>query len=127
MIDHAGLSVSNFERAKNFYTQALAPLGGSFLLLVEAEQTNGIKVGGFGIKTPTFWIDESGPQQPPLHFAFKAKTRAEVDAFYTKAIEAGGVDNGAPGVRPHNHEHYYGAFVLDPDGNNIEAVCHKAE
>lgn len=127
MIDHAGLSVSDFERAKKFYADALAPLGGSFLFMVPPELTGGTKVGGFGIETPTFWIDESGAQNPKLHFAFKAASRAAVDAFHVEAIKSGGINNGAPGLRPHYHENYYGAFVLDPDGNNIEAVCHKPE
>ncbi|MEL7273929.1 MAG: VOC family protein [Pseudomonadota bacterium] len=127
MIDHSGISVADFETSKAFYEQALAPLGASFLHMVPPEYTNGVKVGGFGIDTPCFWIDEGAAQKPPLHFAFKAENRAAVDAFYEAAMAAGGTDNGPPGLRPHYHEHYYGAFVLDPDGNNIEAVCHKPE
>ncbi|MEL6503866.1 MAG: VOC family protein [Pseudomonadota bacterium] len=127
MIDHSGISVSDFETSRTFYEKALAPLGASFLHMVPPEYTNGVKVGGFGIETPCFWIDEGEAQKPPLHFAFKAENRAAVDAFYEAAMAAGGTDNGPPGLRPHYHEHYYGAFVLDPDGNNIEAVCHKPE
>lgn len=127
MIDHSGISVSDFEMAKAFYEKALAPLGASFLHMVPPEYTNGVKVGGFGVDIPCFWIDEGEAQKPPLHFAFKAENRAAVDAFYEAAMEAGGTDNGPPGLRPHYHEHYYGAFVLDPDGNNIEAVCQKPE
>ena len=125
MIDHSGISVADFERSKAFYAQALAPLGGTFLFMVPPEHTDGVKVGGFGIDTPCFWLDESGAQRPPVHFAFKADSRSDVDAFYAAAIAAGGTDNGWPGVRPHYHAHYYGAFVRDPDGNNIEAVCHN--
>jgi len=127
MIDHAGTSVSDFEKAKSFYDQALAPLGASLLFMVPVEHTGGEKVGGYGTESPTFWINEGGAQKPPLHFAFKAENRAQVDAFYKAAIAAGGADNGAPGLRVHYHEHYYGAFVLDPDGNNIEAVCHAPQ
>lgn len=127
MIDHSGISVSDFERSKSFYEQALAPLGASLLHSVPLEHTGGVRVIGFGIDTPCFWLDEGEAQKPPLHFAFKAESREIVDAFYAAAICAGGQDNGKPGVRTHYHENYYGAFVLDPDGNNIEAVCHKQE
>jgi catechol 2,3-dioxygenase-like lactoylglutathione lyase family enzyme len=124
MIDHSGLSVSDFERAKAFYSAALAPLGSSYLFTVPPEHTGGEKVGGFGQSRPQFWINEGGAQTPPVHFAFSAETRAQVDAFYAAALAAGGTDNGAPSPRPHYHDHYYGAFVHDLDGNNIEAVCH---
>ncbi len=124
MIDHSGLSVSDFEKAQSFYDQALAPLGASLLFMVPLEHTGGEKVGGYGRDRTSFWINEGGAQTPPLHFAFTAETRAQVDAFHKAAVAAGGTDNGAPGLRPHYHEHYYGAFVLDLDGNNIEAVCH---
>ncbi len=127
MIDHAGISVSDFEEAKRFYDLALAPLGVSFLFLVPPKHTRGIKVGGYGHDQPKFWLNETGAQIPPSHFAFSAKNRAQVDAFYKAAIDAGGKDNGGPGIRPEYHEHYYGAFVLDPDGNNMEAVCHTPE
>lgn len=124
MIDHSGLSVSDFDAAKSFYLAALAPLNGSLLMEIPTEHTNGVKVGGFGVNSPSFWISENGAQKPPMHFAFSAADHAQVDAFYAAAIAAGGVDNGKPGPRPHYHEHYYGAFVRDPDGNNVEAVCH---
>ena len=127
MIDHSGFSVADFDQAKAFYDQALAPLGASLLFMVPIEYTGGMKVGGYGRESPTFWINEDGVQSPPIHMAFSAKNRAQVDAFYEAAIAAGGTDNGQPGLRPHYHEHYYGAFVLDPDGNNIEAVCHTPE
>jgi len=124
MIDHIGVSVSNFEAAKAFYTVALAPINASLLSMIPTEYTNGVKVGGFGQDRPTFWVSEDGAQTPPLHIAFTAQTRTQVDAFYTAALSAGGTDNGAPGLRPQYHADYYGAFVCDPDGNNIEMVCH---
>lgn len=127
MIDHSGISVSDFEVATKFYDRALAPLGASLLFTVPLEHTGGEKVVGYGRERPTFWLNEGGAQTPPSHFAFAAENRAQVDAFYEAAIAAGGRDNGAPGLRPHYHEHYYGAFVLDPDGNNMEAVCHTPE
>lgn len=127
MIDHSGINVSNFERSKDFYEKAFAPLNAKLLMMVPEEHTGGVKVGGFGEHSPAFWLAEDEPHKPPLHFAFTAKTHQQVDEFYAAAIAAGGTDNGAPGPRPHYHEHYYGAFVLDPDGNNIEAVCHQPQ
>jgi catechol 2,3-dioxygenase-like lactoylglutathione lyase family enzyme len=127
MIDHIGLSVSDFEAAKGFYDQALAPLGMRLLAMVPEEFTDGVKVGGYGAERPIFWLGEGPAQVPPLHVAFSVESRAEVEAFHAAALAAGGTDNGAPGLRPHYHPDYYGAFVLDPDGNNIEAVCHKPE
>lgn len=124
MIDHTGLSVSDFEAAAKFYTAALAPIDASLLAMIPLEHTGGVKVGGFGQIRPTFWVSEDGVQTPPIHIAFAAPSRAEVDAFYHAALAAGGSDNGAPGVRPHYHATYYGAFVRDLDGNNIEMVCH---
>ncbi len=126
MIDHSGISVSNYETAVAFYKYALAPLGASLLYTVPLEHTGGIKVGGFGKERPRFWLSEGAAQKPPVHFAFTAESRQQVDGFYAAAIAAGGKDNGKPGLRPHYHDHYYGAFVLDPDGNNIEAVCRMA-
>ncbi|MDB5490421.1 MAG: gloA [Micavibrio sp.] len=124
MIDHIGLNASDFERSKAFYTAALAPLG--YTKLMEFPGGDGSeKVAGFGIAPKTdFWIGEGPANAPHVHVAFTAKTRAEVDAFYAAAMAAGGRDNGAPGLRPQYHEYYYGAFVLDPDGQNVEAVCH---
>jgi catechol 2,3-dioxygenase-like lactoylglutathione lyase family enzyme len=121
MIDHIGVQVANLERSVAFYTKALAPLG--YELVMTWEQ-----FAGFGVnKKPDFWIDGSGgaPKQT-IHVAFRASGRAIVRAFYDAALAAGGNDNGPPGVRPHYHEHYYGAFVHDPDGHNVEAVCHDA-
>ena len=128
MIDHTGISVSDWSKAKAFYDAAFAPLGASLLYMVPDQYTDGRKVGGYGREQkPYFWLHENADTGPGRHYAFKAATRAEVDAFYEAAMAAGGRDNGKPGLRPHYHENYYGAFVLDPDGNNIEAVCHSPE
>ena len=126
MIDHTGVSVSDFAKSKAFYQAALAPLGYRVLMELTAEQTGGFQGAGFGVPPkPDFWIGRGPPQHPPIHIAFRAASRAEVDACYQSAIGAGGADNGRPGLRPHYHANYYGAFVRDPDGNNIEAVCHE--
>jgi catechol 2,3-dioxygenase-like lactoylglutathione lyase family enzyme len=125
MIDHIGIDVSDFARARAFYDAALAPLGATFLAQVPEEFTGGVKVGGYGMDRPTFWISEGAAQTPAVHIAFAARDRAAVDAFHAAALAAGGTDNGRPGLRPQYHPDYYGAFVLDPDGNNIEAVCHR--
>lgn len=122
MLDHIGFPVSDFDRAKAFYAAALAPLGYALVMEVTDEQTGGH--AGFGDGHPDFWIGTGKTAATTTHVAFRAKDRATVDAFYKAAIAAGGRDNGAPGIRPHYHKDYYGAFVLDADGNNIEAVCH---
>ncbi|WP_019170574.1 VOC family protein [Pseudaminobacter salicylatoxidans] len=127
MIDHLGIIVRDFEASKAFYDKAMAPLGASLLMMVPAEYTGGVKVGGYGRDRPTFWLHEAADTGPGRHYAFTARSRAEVDAFHAAAIAAGGRDNGAPGLRPHYHPDYYGAFVFDPDGNNVEAVCHTPE
>jgi len=121
MIDHTGLTVSDVGRSKAFYRAALAPLG--YALLMEFEEA-----AGFGVAPkPDFWIGQGKLSGSPGHVAFRAQNRSEVDAFYKAAIAAGGRDNVPPGLRPHYHENYYGAFVLDPDGHNVEAVCHTPE
>ncbi|MEQ1953007.1 VOC family protein [Mesorhizobium sp. CN2-181] len=127
MIDHTGITVSNFEVSKSFYDKAMAPLGASLLYVVPTEYTGGIKVGGYGRERPTFWLREGEGGKERQHIAFTARNRAEVDGFHAAALAAGGKDNGAPGLRPHYHPNYYGAFVIDPDGNNMEAVCHEYE
>lgn len=127
MIDHTGISVKDFEASKAFYDKVFAPLGASLLYMVPTEHTGGVKVGGYGREKPDFWLHENADTGPGRHYAFQARTRAEVDAFYEAAIAAGGKDNGKPGPRPHYHPNYYGAFVFDPDGNNVEAVCHAPE
>jgi catechol 2,3-dioxygenase-like lactoylglutathione lyase family enzyme len=127
MIDHIGLAVSDLNRAKAFYRKALQPLGIDVIMEVSTEETGDQAHAGFGADDKAFfWIGAGRKPKGGTHVAFSARTRAGVDAFYRSAIGAGGRDNGAPGPRPHYHPHYYGAFVLDPDGNNIEAVCHKA-
>jgi catechol 2,3-dioxygenase-like lactoylglutathione lyase family enzyme len=120
MLDHLGFSVSDYERSKAFYAQALAPLGLELLLEPLAD------VGGFGEGgKPFFWIDGRGTApQTGIHVAFAVGDRPTVEAFHAAALAAGGTDNGGPGVREIYHPDYYGAYVLDPDGNNIEAVCH---
>jgi catechol 2,3-dioxygenase-like lactoylglutathione lyase family enzyme len=128
MIDHLGFSVSDYERAKAFYTKALAPLGYGLIMEVTAEQTGHAAAAGFGADgKPDLWFGDEGAMNKPVHIAIRAADRATVDAFYKAAIAAGGRDNGPPGIRPHYHANYYGAFVLDPDGHNIEAVCHTPE
>jgi catechol 2,3-dioxygenase-like lactoylglutathione lyase family enzyme len=128
MIDHTGLVASDFEKSKAFYSQALASIGYRLLADFPATMTGHTDVAGYGEPPkPDFWISRGTPNQPPMHIAFRVGTRALVDAFYQAAIAAGARDNGAPGVRSHYHPNYYGAFVLDPDGHNIEAVCHTAE
>lgn len=126
MIDHTGVVVSDFNKSKAFYTQALAPIGYAMLMELPASVTGHTDVAGFGeAPKPDFWISQGSANNPPMHIAFRASSRAAVDAFYRAAMEAGGTDNGSPGLRPHYHPNYYGAFVLDPDGHNIEAVCHE--
>ena len=128
MIDHIGFPVSDYERAKAFYLKALAPLGYSLVMEVTREQNDGAAAAGFGANgKPDFWIGDEGELNKPLHVAVAARDRATVDAFYQAAMAAGGRDHGAPGVRAHYHPNYYGAFVLDHDGHNIEAVCHAPE
>lgn len=118
MIDHIGIPVTNIETSVAFYTKALAPLGYTLLMRFG-------HVAGFGGSKPDFWI-AAGTPTDKIHVAFIAKGRAEVRSFYEAAIAAGGVDNGPPGVREMYHPNYYGAFVRDPDGHNVEAVCHDA-
>jgi len=126
MLDHVGLEVGDFERSRVFYKEALAPLG--IHLMMEFEDGG----AGFGKETehgpkPFFWIYGRGrPAVSGAHVAFGVRTPEGVDAFHAAALAAGGTDNGEPGPRPIYHPGYYGAFVLDPDGNNVEAVCHTA-
>jgi catechol 2,3-dioxygenase-like lactoylglutathione lyase family enzyme len=124
MLDHVGFPISDYVRAKAFYEKALAPLG--YVLVMEVAQSeNDSPTAGFGADgKPDFWIGGEGGLNRAVHLAFAAKDRAAVDAFHRAAVAAGGRDNGAPGLRPHYHPHYDAAFVLDPDGHNIEAVCH---
>ena len=119
MLDHVTIGVSDIERSRTFYDEALRCLGISRLY------AEGAQFAGYGIHPKAFfWIGRRASPQTGAHIAFAARDRATVDRFYADAIKAGGSDNGRPGIRPHYHAHYYGAFVLDPDGHNIEAVCH---
>ena len=129
MIDHVGFKVSNFSVSKSFYERALAPLGYGLVMEVTPEMTGtDSNHAGFGAdRKPAFWIGTGGATHGSLHVALVARSRADVDAFHAAAIAAGARDNGAPGLRPIYHPNYYGAFVLDPDGHNIEAVCHSPE
>ena len=128
MLDHTGIAVADLDRSKAFYTRALSPLSIGLVVEVTAEQTGRDAHVGFGADgKPFFWIGSGVRPSGPVHFAFTAQSRAQVDAFYGAALATGGRDNGAPGLRPHYHASYYGAFVFDPDGNNIEVVCHKLE
>lgn len=126
MIDHLGIPVKNHAASRTFYLAALAPLGIGVVMEVSRQQSGAASdFTGLGSKgKPFFWISE-GPVGGRMHLALVAETRAQVDAFHAAALKAGAEDNGAPGIRPHYHEHYYGAFVIDPNGVNLEAVCHK--
>ncbi|MGZ9718850.1 VOC family protein [Rhizobium miluonense] len=119
MLDHVTIGVRNLERSKIFYDAILRPLG------IERLYAEGETFAGYGIGGKAFfWIGERDVPQTGAHVAFSAENREFVDEFHRVAILAGGTDNGAPGLRPHYHPNYYGAFILDPDGHNIEAVCH---
>jgi catechol 2,3-dioxygenase-like lactoylglutathione lyase family enzyme len=123
VLDHLGINVSDYGRSRDFYVRALVPLG--YALLMEPAPGH----CGFGREgKPDFWISrDREPKTRNVHVAFAADDRATVDAFHAAALAAGATDNGAPGVRELYHPTYYGAFVLDPDGNNVEAVCHRPE
>jgi catechol 2,3-dioxygenase-like lactoylglutathione lyase family enzyme len=137
-IDHLNIGVSNAERARDFYVRALEPLAIDLTLSISPEDAepdgDQSRAGGwlFGFASrsnpykPFFWLLGNLPVGRGLHIAFAAATRAQVDEFHIAALAAGGVDNGKPGIRRY-HENYYGAFVRDPDGNNIEAVCHAPD
>ena len=131
MIDHLTIVVSDYQRSKAFYLAALSPLGYTTVMELSretfpqlpCEHTIGMGVGG----KPALWLRPSEAGVTPTHIAMAADSRGVVDAFHEAALAAGATDHGAPGLRPHYHENYYGAFVLDPDGYNIEVVCHKPE
>jgi catechol 2,3-dioxygenase-like lactoylglutathione lyase family enzyme len=134
VLDHIGLTVKDFAAAKAFYDAALAPLGVAIVMQVTPEETGGSSHAGYGPTTdrrdiqagkPSFWIgDAPSAATGPMHVAFLAADQAQVDAFHAAALAAGGRDNGAPGLRPHYHPGYYGAFVISPEGVNVEAVFH---
>lgn len=130
MSDRMGVIVSDYERSKAFYTAALAPLGIALVVEYPASVTGGTEVAGFGLRvgaipltSPEFWISQGTPELPLAHVAFNVPSPEIVETFHRTALAAGGRDNGVPGLRPYDHpEHYYAAFVLDPDGNTIEVV-----
>lgn len=124
MMDHFSVNVRDMERSKQFYTEVLAPLGSEMKLDFGTTVSFGPKEIISGDPAGSFWINEGEPQL--IHFAFSAASKEEVEAFYNAALKAGGTDNGKPGIRPDYGSHYYAAFILDPDGYNIEAVCHGA-
>lgn len=121
IIDHIGLAVSDFDASRRFFCEALAPLG----ITLIAQYGGWAGLGRAG--KPELWFGTHSQAQRPLHIAFLAENREQVRAFYAAALGAGGTDNGPPGIRPQYHENYYGAFVIGPDGHNIEAVCHVPE
>lgn len=121
MIDHIGIAVSDYAASKTFYSKALAPLG--IRLIVEVQGWAGFGESG----KAEFWFGPDEQKQCPMHLAFRASTTEAVDQFYQAAIEAGAKDNGKPGIREIYHPNYYGAFVIDPEGHNLEVVCHEAQ
>ncbi len=129
MLDHIGINVSDLECSKIFYLATLAPLNYALLKEFEEAAGFGVAAGHSKSKDPggNFWIAKGVPQSPRIHFAFHASSRSAVDKFYKCALAAGGKDNGPPGLRKHYHKNYYAAFIFDPDGYNIEAVCHLPE
>jgi catechol 2,3-dioxygenase-like lactoylglutathione lyase family enzyme len=124
VFDHVGLNVADYETSKGFFEQALAPLG--YRIVMDFPQWEAVGFGTADDK-PEFWIAARDPRGTGTHVAFEAADHATVDAFHASALAAGGTDNGGPGIREEYHPTYYGAFVLDPDGNNIEAVCHRPQ
>ncbi|WP_299586759.1 VOC family protein [uncultured Tateyamaria sp.] len=124
MIDHITIGVANFARSTAFYDQVCAPLGVSRLITMTED---GVDIAGYGDTQPWLWLVAERPTTGLLHVALRAPNRTSVDGFHAAAIAAGGMDNGAPGLRPHYHPDYYAAFVQDPDGHNIKAVCHSPQ
>ena len=127
MLDHAGITVSDYAHSRAFYERVLGVLDYGIVMDVTKEQTGGYEGCGFGDKKPEFWIGTGPTPTTGVHVAFVAASRAAVDEFHAIALQHGARDNGAPGLRPHYHPNHYGAFVIDFDGNNIEAVCHRPE
>ena|SRR5271155_2772010 len=121
MLDHIGFVVKDLEASRRFYAAALAPLG----VGVAMEYAGHVGFGRDG--RAQLWLSQSDRPGSPMHLAFRARNRAEVDAFHAAALKAGAADNGPPGLRAHYHPNYYGAFAIDPDGHNIEAVCRSPE
>jgi len=128
MIDHIGIPVSDIERSRKFYEAALGALGMSVQKEVTSDEGGGWTALGFGVPgEKIFWVGDGDKVGEGIHVAFTADERSQVDAFHAAGLNAGGRDNGKPGPRPNYGPNYYAAFVFDPDGANIEAVCYKAE
>ncbi len=123
MFDHVKFGVTDYAASKAFYLRALAPLG----VMAGGEGEPGYGIELCGTNDASLCLFQATDKPAPLHIAFQARTRQQVDAFHREALAAGGRDNGAPGLRPRYHANYYAAFIIDPDGHNIEAVCHAAE
>jgi catechol 2,3-dioxygenase-like lactoylglutathione lyase family enzyme len=123
MFDHVKFGVSDYAASKAFFLQALAPLG--VAVVSEGSPAYGVELSAKGIAS--LCLHQTDEKPAHLHLAFMAESRRQVDAFHRAALAAGGKDNGAPGLRPHYHANYYAAFVIGPDGHNIEAVCHEPE
>jgi catechol 2,3-dioxygenase-like lactoylglutathione lyase family enzyme len=119
MFDHLGFGVTDYATSKTFFLQSLEPLGVGIVM----EGEHGLGIGPK--EKPALWLFQTSEKPTPMHIAFTAENRQQVRDFYRNALEAGGKDNGAPGLRPHYHADYYGAFVIGPDGHNVEAVCHR--
>ena len=124
MFDHVKFGVTDYAASKAFFLRALAPLG--VAVVSEGPPSYGVELSAQG-KAASLCLFHTGEKPAHLHLAFTAENRQQVEAFYRAALDAGGKDNGAPGLRPHYHANYYAAFVIGPDGHNIEVVCHKPE
>jgi catechol 2,3-dioxygenase-like lactoylglutathione lyase family enzyme len=121
ILDHIGIAVSDYDKSKTFFDAALKPLNITLMMEVQGW-------AGYGReRSPQFWFGVGAEAQKPMHLAFAAENREQVRQFYAAAMAAGAKDNGPPGIREHYHAHYYGAFVIGPDGHNVEAVCHAPE
>lgn len=127
VIDHLEIAVTDAELSRQFYQQALAPLGFRLVITIDPahNRTGGFRYGLGPDGYPRLWLHDSASTVAPVHVAFSAQERATVDQFWAAAIRAGGKDNGAPGIRRQYHDHYYAAYILDPDGNNLEVVCQQ--
>ena len=128
MIDHIGFGVKDYKHSVEFYKRALMPLGITLMMEITPEQSGSESHAGFGkAGKPYFWIGTGEPTERGMHIAFNAPSRASVREFYKHAMAGGAKDNGPPGLRPHYHDDYYAAFVICPNGHNLEAVCHQPE
>ena len=128
LIDHMGITVSNIKKSKIFYSEILTTLGYVLIIDNPTSISFGVKDGHGKSSDPCgdFWLSQGTPMAPPVHFAFSAVSQAAVDAFFAVGVVSGGIDNGAPDIRTQYHSNYYATFLLDPDGYNVEAVCHSS-